>query len=576
MRLVLPGLAAVLFVCAEAAAEPRLSAATAPNARAVELGDTATIFATIINSGDQDATGCIVRLDEHGAARATLDWQRTDASNIAIGAPNEPFTVPAGGSQTLVLGFTPTTTLFGTHLAVEYVCDEAAAPSVTGTNDIHLRAAPSGTAVADVIMILQTLSGDGVVRISENGRRGVAAGALVNIGAAADILLDGVLPIGRYTNALGPLDALAEQVLVCLTNASGQCLEEPAWGVSIDGLGPDPVTFNVYVYDHLEGAIPFWPEFIRLGARVMQRGDGSDGWEDGVSGVTSVAVVEPGPDVSSETAYGRWWGYHGDPSGNHDRFQLFLTSAGHFVLRTAGPPHNPPLSEVLFGHVTTSQAGGETALHGEVSRISDGDLTEPVPVDGFLLTPRGRLRGTAPVFGGDRVRGYFNARQPDSPLDPMTQQQYPWNPSEYDSIYYAGVQLTGGGLVTLVPDLAQPGRMTGDYRYTYEPGVGARCDAELLLTHQAGDPAPQAFDAVIEISACDGDPRGVELEGVYGGWGLVAYWRPSHEDGNPVQACYYYVFTNRNPDDQPLHFHLQSLDDSSFSPGPEIPCYFGQ
>ena len=90
-----------------AALSPPVSAAVLPSARSVGVNTPATAFATILNPNDTVARSCgISLLTEEDA---TFAYQTTDpTTNQVVGTPNTPVDIPAGGSQTYVIGVTPT------------------------------------------------------------------------------------------------------------------------------------------------------------------------------------------------------------------------------------------------------------------------------------------------------------------------------------------------------------------------------------------------------------------------------------------------------------------------------------
>jgi streptogramin lyase len=92
---------------ASTASTSPLVAAVLPSSRSVEVGSTATAFATIINSGSSTASGCAVA--PVTSVPASFVYQTTNpATNALTGSPNTPASIAAGGSQSFVIAFTPT------------------------------------------------------------------------------------------------------------------------------------------------------------------------------------------------------------------------------------------------------------------------------------------------------------------------------------------------------------------------------------------------------------------------------------------------------------------------------------
>ena len=290
-----------LSAASSAVAQPNLAAAIAPNARSVEGGTPATFFATMINSGDTGATNCRVELDPENVGPATISYRRTDASNQPVGTSDTPFDLAAGGNQTLVLSVTPQTAFPAALYRFNYACDEASTGSVFGASDVYIRSFATGANASDLIMILQTLSNDGVVRFAENGRRGVAAGAAINNGGdAAYVYVQPVYP--GYTFSLnGPVKNHHRNLLICQTDAAGVCQSSPSSSLEFTNLAAGTVfTFNIYFDDSADGEVPFMPEFLRLTAQATEVRVSGQG-TTGMAGATSVAVSEPdGPALAAD------------------------------------------------------------------------------------------------------------------------------------------------------------------------------------------------------------------------------------------------------------------------------------
>ena len=112
-----PGLPGTWSGFIKATGPPRtLFAATLPSSRSVQVGQAATFFATIINAGTTDASGCVI--DKLSGVKGNLSFQATDpASNAPVGLPNTPVTIAAGGSQTFVVSVMPTAQFTSTEFA---------------------------------------------------------------------------------------------------------------------------------------------------------------------------------------------------------------------------------------------------------------------------------------------------------------------------------------------------------------------------------------------------------------------------------------------------------------------------
>ncbi len=161
-----------------------LNSAVLPYARAVAIGDTATAFASVINSGNATATDCSIALP--GGLPASFSYQTTNAANALIGIPNSPIDIAPGVTQGFVFGITPSQAMAATEIPLVFDCaNTSPAPSHAGLNTFILSAAAS--APPDLLAIGATPSGDGVVRLPDRNGTGFFATAAVNIGSAGSI-----------------------------------------------------------------------------------------------------------------------------------------------------------------------------------------------------------------------------------------------------------------------------------------------------------------------------------------------------------------------------------------------------
>jgi len=166
-----------------AAGAIELFSAVLPTSRSVEVGTTATAFATLINAGSVTAQGCAVQLpDDLGA---TFFYQASDPStNAVVGQRNAPVDIPPGAAQSFVFGITPTEELSAVDVALEFQCANATdASSFVGLNTLLLSA--SFTPVPDLIALVATTTDNGVMELSNNS--GFFTAATINVGSAATI-----------------------------------------------------------------------------------------------------------------------------------------------------------------------------------------------------------------------------------------------------------------------------------------------------------------------------------------------------------------------------------------------------
>ena len=196
-----------------AASATTITAAVLPSSRSVEVGTPATAFATIINSGTGDATGCGIAATT--VVDAAFQYQTTDASNALTGSVNTPADILAGQQQNYVFAFTPNSAFAPTDVELAFDCaDTDPATVVSGLNTLLLSA--SATPVADIVALAATLNNDGYADIPGDTGTGVFAVAAVNVGSTdtitASSTLSGALPV---------------TVSLCETDAGGACLAAP-------------------------------------------------------------------------------------------------------------------------------------------------------------------------------------------------------------------------------------------------------------------------------------------------------------------------------------------------------------
>ena len=245
-------------------------AAVLPSSRSVQVGTPATAFATIINAGQETATGCAI--SPISTIPATLSFQTTDpATNQVTGTPNTPVDIPAGAAQSFVFALTPTAPMAPTDVQLSFDCANTdPAPINTGLNTLLLSA--STTPVPDIVALAATLNNDGIVNIPGTNGIGVFAVATVNVGAS-----------GSITAAADTGSATLPVVInLCETNpATGQCISAIDASVTTQINANATPTFGIFVQGN--GNVPFDPAADRIFVRFKDGG--------GLTrGSTSVAV----------------------------------------------------------------------------------------------------------------------------------------------------------------------------------------------------------------------------------------------------------------------------------------------
>jgi streptogramin lyase len=247
-----------------------LVAAVLPSSRSVQVGNTATAFATIINSGSSAVSGCAIT--PVTTVPASFVYQTTDPkTNALTRSPNTPASIAAGGSQSFVIAFTPNAPFVPTNVVLGFACTGvSAAPSTTGLNTVLLSA--SATPVPDIVALAATASNDGILHITGTNGSNAFAVATVNIGASASITAT------ANTGAV----SLPPAISLCQTNpASGQCTSSvgPSVTTTINA-GATP-TFAIFAT--ASGQVAFDPANNRIFVIFSDAGGT-------VRGLTSVAV----------------------------------------------------------------------------------------------------------------------------------------------------------------------------------------------------------------------------------------------------------------------------------------------
>jgi virginiamycin B lyase len=202
------------------ASTSKLFAATLPASRSIQIGHTATAFATIINTGPAAANCGIVPVS---SIPGSFVFQTTNPNTNALtGSPNARVAIAAGASQSFVVAFTAGTgsadfAQVPLDVVLGYACDNVdAAATIVGVNTLLLTF--DANPVPDMIAIGLTPSNDGFARTGGPSGIGLFAIASSNIGVSGSLTAR-----VRLSNASLPIAAT-----VCQTNPSnGQCLATP-------------------------------------------------------------------------------------------------------------------------------------------------------------------------------------------------------------------------------------------------------------------------------------------------------------------------------------------------------------
>jgi hypothetical protein len=249
----------------------KLVAAVLPTARSVSVGTPATAYGTMINTSSSDLYACLMAMPS--GVPATFQYRAADALNNFTAPLNTAVTIPAGGTQNFIFGFTPTTTIDSQDIQVVFDCvNSAPAASIAGLDTFLLSA--STAPVPDLISISVTPSTDGITNIPGDSGTGLFVASTVNIGTTAAITAT-VDDNGRQ---------LPLHIALCRTDPSnGECTNPATPGPSSTfTLGNNEIaTFSIFVQG--AGNIPFDPANSRLFLRFKTS-------DQVTRGATSVAV----------------------------------------------------------------------------------------------------------------------------------------------------------------------------------------------------------------------------------------------------------------------------------------------
>lgn len=254
IRWIAAGIAA-LVSSAPLYAQNDLRAAVLPNSRAATVGETVTVFATMQNAGVGSWTNCRLSIAEDEPYQ--FGFRLTDATNTPIGENNAAFPLPPNSAQSLILSFTPTAASPGRDVQINYLCDRSGGGGgvtpTPGVNTVFLSA--SETPTADIVPIVVTPSGDGVLRYEGDQRLRAFSAAAINIGAAADVRV----------SASAPFMPRNVELTVCETDpATGVCKSERSANVDFRFEANEVRTFAVFARLIDGASIPNLPAIARI------------------------------------------------------------------------------------------------------------------------------------------------------------------------------------------------------------------------------------------------------------------------------------------------------------------------
>jgi streptogramin lyase len=248
-----------------------LFSAVLPASRSVELGASATVFGTMINSST-DTAGSACQVQPATSIPASFFFQTTDPSTNALtGTPNTPVSLAPGASQSFVLGLTPSAVIAPTEISFNFSCANAP-PAVSNIGLNTLLFSASTTPTPDIVALAATANNDGIVDIPGATGTGAFAVATVNLGVSSAITAS------ANTGAAN----LPVTITLCQTvPATGQCMAAPTASVTTMIANNAEPTFAIFVQGN--GNVPFLPDTNRVFVQFQDSGNA-------IRGLTSVAV----------------------------------------------------------------------------------------------------------------------------------------------------------------------------------------------------------------------------------------------------------------------------------------------
>lgn len=271
-RLSLPVIVAPTYADPPTFGAGQLLAATLPSSRSISVGQTATAFATMLNTSSVAAKNCrVAPLNNEERAEITVT-STNPATNAVEGEPNATFDLAPGGAATLLLALKAKQVIPSTGYRFDFYCENGpSAPVFQGVNTLDFTASAGLT--PDIIAITDTPSRDGVARIPGPDGTALVVAAAINIGIPDDIVVSAV------SSGVSGLP-----VFVCQTDPStAQCLAPPTAELRVLSARSVVQTFSFFVQGGGR-TVPFLPQSNRLFVRFRSAESGA------LLGSTSVAI----------------------------------------------------------------------------------------------------------------------------------------------------------------------------------------------------------------------------------------------------------------------------------------------
>ncbi len=279
-----------------------LSAAIAPNGRAVPMTRSSALFATMINTSATDFANCQIALPSNAPSGLALAFQTTNpTNNLATGTVNQPVTIPAGQSQSFIVTLSSANPVSDPGQDFLFTCDGSTpAPIYAGINTADLTFAAGAT--GDVIVAAETPQEGDLIIVPNAGSSTSSAPttafaiAAFNFGSSENLSVSAdsgsFYPVTGDGTTPGYYQTLPLKVLICETNLlTGQCLAAPSATVPVSFPAGGTATFSVYL-SSTGTPIPLALSTARLYLRFTQDVGGA---VPNTVGATSVQVTTQAP-----------------------------------------------------------------------------------------------------------------------------------------------------------------------------------------------------------------------------------------------------------------------------------------
>mgnify|MGYP003634989296 FL=1 len=380
-------------------AQVRLTGSILPEGRMVRSGETATVFATVINYGSEDGTNCEPFIPYNEPENQEFSYTAIDNRQLPMANANTPVDVAAGASQQFVLAYTLSTwRTRSLTRPLQFRCDQAVSSNQRPPSEYPYTFVADGEVAPNILAVSVTPSGDQILRPSRAGGWSVMAIAATNLGDSSEIWVEG------YLTSRETVDG---EVLICETDASAQCRFDRQQRYYTYFQSGAVRTYNVYVRNTDGWGAPFLPETNRV--RVVFSQEEGSPWSR-YEPATSAAFLSPEPIDSG--LEGVWYvtaSGHGDP--NNWRSSTYNFTSELLIVPREGDSTG---DDAIVVFAPLSGNGGGLSL--ELDRLPD--FSARIDFEGARVAEN-RLRFRPDVELGSRFNtpGTHRYRYPDDTSD---------------------------------------------------------------------------------------------------------------------------------------------------------------